>query len=222
LIILLLKISFLKYNLYWYDLIIYKEFWEEIIIKRLFIILILLVGIFSFSEVYKNEVFLNDKNEWEYYDFRESIEGTYRGIKYGASMENVSKFIIPETQTATKIVFQDKYLNRNVEATMYFYNDQFYKVNNYFYPGWSPETALNEYEKLKGELTSIYGDPVEHYVYYDNVFLIGRLEYAYKNNQARIETIWENDYATIKTELYRDNNLNHIEITYTSKEIAVE
>lgn len=195
---------------------------EGIVIKKSIIILILLVSIFSFSDVYKNEVFLNDQDEWEYYDFREAIEGTYRGIKYGASMENVAKFIVPETQTATKIVFEDRYLNRNVEATMYFHNDQLFKVKNYFYPGWSPETALNEYDKLKEELTNIYGEPVDHYVYYDNSFLIGRLEYAYRNDQARIETIWENDYATIKTELYRDNNLNHIEITYTSKEIVVE
>jgi hypothetical protein len=179
---------------------------EGIVIKKSIIILILLVSIFSFSDVYKNEVFLNDQDEWEYYDFREAIEGTYRGIKYGASMENVSKFIVPETQTATKIVFEDRYLNRNVEATMYFHNDQLFKVNNYFYPGWSPETALDEYDKLKNELTNIYGEPVDHY----------------RNDQARIETIWENDYATIKTELYRDNNLNHIEITYTSKEIVVE
>ena len=195
---------------------------EGIFIKKLIILLIILISIFSFSDVYKNEVFLNDQDEWEYYDFRQAIEGTYRGIKYGATMENVTQFITPETQAATYIVFSDRYLDRNVEATMYFHENQFYKVNNYFYPGWSPEKALDEYDKLKNELTNIYGEPIEHYVYYDNSFLIGKLEYAYKNNQARIETIWENDFATIKTELYRNNNLNHVEITYTSKEIVFE
>lgn len=195
---------------------------EGIFIKKSIILLIILVSVFSFSDVYKNEVFLNDQDEWEYYDFREAIEGTYKGIKYGATMENVTQFITPETKEATYIVFNDTYLDRNVETTMYFYENQFYKVNNYYYPGWSPEKALNEYDKLKKELTNIYGEPIEHYVYYDNSFLIGRLEYAFKNDQARIETIWENDYAIIKTELYRDNNLNHSEITYISKEIVVE
>ncbi|MGM0641687.1 MAG: hypothetical protein ACQESN_09730 [Thermotogota bacterium] len=195
---------------------------EGIFIKNLIFLLIILISVFSFSDVYKNEVFLNDQDEWEYYDFRQAIEGTYRGIKYGATMENVARFITPETQEATYLIFNDRYLDRNVEATMFFYEDQLYKINNYYYPGWSPETALKEYDKLKEELTNIYGEPIDHYVYYDNSFLIGKLEYAYKNDQARIETIWENDFATIKTELYRDNNLNHIEITYTSKEIVVE
>ena len=192
------------------------------IIKKIIIILILTVTILGLSNVYKNEVFLNNKNQWEYYDFREAIQGTYKGIKYGATMDTVLNFITPITKTATYMVFNDTFLKRKVEATMYFYNNQLYKIKNFYNPGWSPESALNEFDKLKNELTNIYGNPIKDYVYYDNSFLIGRREYAYKNDQARLETKWENDYVTITIELYRKNNLNNLQILYVSKEIKTE
>lgn len=192
------------------------------IIKKIIIILILTVTILGLSNVYKNEVFLNNKNQWEYYDFREAIQGTYKGIKYGATMDTVLNFITPITKTATYMVFNDTFLKRKVEATMYFYNNQLYKIKNFYNPGWSPESALNEFDKLKNELTDIYGNPIKDYVYYDNSFLIGRREYAYKNGQARLEAKWENDYVTITIELYRKNNLNNMQITYVSKEIKTE
>jgi len=192
------------------------------IIKKIIIILILTVTILGLSNVYKNEVFLNNKNQWEYYDFREAIQGTYKGIKYGATMDTVLNFITPITKTATYMVFNDTFLKRKVEATMYFYNNQLYKIKNFYNPGWSPESALNEFDKLRNELTDIYGNPIKDYVYYDNSFLIGRREYAYKNGQARLETKWENDYVTITIELYRKNNLNNMQITYVSKEIKTE
>jgi hypothetical protein len=177
-----------------------------------FYIFIFLIGFSNFN-INQYKVEMDENREWKYTEnYEEEIYYYYNNIPYGSSMEEVQSLfsVSGRIKENNRLSFRSTLGGKTIDLNFVFSENKLYKVEHiYIQDYYSSIWYIREYEQIKEQLISFYGEPIMEEDIYTSSLWVGSKELALNNSQLIIVTRWHHENIEIGLILHKI--LNKIE-----------